>query len=244
MAYGALESLDDPLIDPILALLKAAVNADIAAALPVAPDEPSDERAAVLVTRRMPLELAAVGEGETPVLACYRVRSKVTQFTAIHTDHIDTLQFVYASPSCDQDLLDERWAVLDRVWRSALRALKRGKHPEHEDGEDVLEDAGVVRVDYATAWKREIFVPHGGLTYPGFIAEIDVTWRPEDEQDSTVYPDALSFDGKIFVDTDGDYTGDPDVIARAVTEAGIAVPGTGDEGRDFETPDDWSLPDA
>jgi hypothetical protein len=235
MAFGALESLGDPLIDPILALLKDAVNAEILALTTAMPAE--DARAAIQTTSRRPFVLGVEGEGALPALHCYRVRSRTSQFTAVHLDYINTLQFTYATPACSQDLLDERWAILDRVWRIALKALKRGKHPAHNSGADVLEAAGVVKVDYATGRKQEAFIEHGGSTFPGFVAEIDVTWRnPADEDTSALYP-ALSFDSQFFVDTDGDTSGTPDVIARALTEAGEADP----DGKDFPRPSDWSL---
>jgi hypothetical protein len=234
MAFGALESLGDPLVDPILSLLKDAVNAEILTLTNAASAE--DSRAAVLTTSRRPFELSMDGEGTLPALNCYRVRSKTSQVSIVHIDHIETLQFTYATPSCAEDLLDERWAVLDLVWRRALKALKDGKHPAHNGGADALESAGVVRTAYATAIKREAFVAHGGNTFPGFVAEIDVTWRPADEQDNATYYPALSIDGRIYVDTvNGDTSGTPDVIARAVTPAGTPP------GRVFTRPSDWSL---
>lgn len=233
MAFGALESLGDPLIDPILSLVKDAINADILTLTTAASAE--DARAGVLTTTRRPFQVAMDGEGTLPCLSCYRVRSKASQLSIVHVDHIETLQFTYATPACDQSLLDERWSVLDRVWRIALKALKIGHHPSHSGGVEVLSPVGVVRTNYATAIKREAWIANGGLTFPGFVAEVDVTWRPIDEQDNATYYPLLSMDGEIFVDTNGVISGTPDVIARAVTPAGTPP------GRVFTRPSDWSL---
>lgn len=236
---GALESLSDPLIDPILALLKDGINADVAALVAAVSPAASDTRAAVLTTKRRPFVLPMEGEGVLPALHCYRVRTRSSQFSIVHTDHTSTLQFTYATPACEVGSLDARWALLDRVWRMIVRMLKRGKHPAHEDGDDVLEAAGVIRTNLAASRKLEVFLGSDAQAFPGFIAEVDVTWRDAAEEDPGELFPALSFDGQFFVNVEGDYTGTPDVTARAVTDAGESE--ADNDGRDFVRPDDWSI---
>jgi hypothetical protein len=238
MAKGALESLPDRLIDPMLALLKDGVNADVAAIVGALVTPPGDSRAAILNCARRPFALPMEGNGYTPALHCYRIRHKMRLFTVIHIDHVYTLQFQYVTPACGKDLLDDRWAVLDVVWRSIVEMLKAGKHPAHAGGADVLEAAGVISVDYASALKSEAFFGDTPSPFPGFLAQVDVVWRDLPKEDTSGLPDALSFDARIYVDTP-DLSGDPDVVARAVTEAGVAE--SPPDGRNFPIPDDWSL---
>lgn len=234
MAVGALESLTDPLLGPMLALLKDGITADMLALTVEAGAE--DTRAAVKTTVARPFVLGVEGEDVLPALHCHRIRSRSSQFSAVYVDHIATLQFMYVTPACSQELLEPRWALLDRVWRSMLRTLRRGSHPAHAFGADVLDDAGVVRINLLTAVKREAFVEQGEYTFPAFVAEMDVTWRDGTEVDQGPLFPALSFDTQIFVNTDGDTTGTPDVVARSVTDAGQDEGGTV-----FPRPDDWSL---
>lgn len=232
MSVNALDCITDPLITPILGLLKFAINADLARDMVAASVDVED---VIKTTSPVPFALPMEGEGVLPALHCYRVRSKSSQFSIFFTDHTSTLQFIYASPAAGRDNLEARWPVLDRVWHSLIRTLKSGSYPGYASDADVMLDAGVVRVALATTNKREIFIEGGGLTYPGFIAEVEVVWRDGNDNDQTVYPDATSFDGRIFVNTNGDTSGTPDVIARAVTPAGTPP------GRVFTRPTDWSL---
>jgi hypothetical protein len=242
-----LQSLPDPLITPLLALLKDAINADVAAAmvaagLTVAGDsDGAGEDAAVITTLARPFELRVEGNEALPALHCYRTQARTRQFTAVHLDHLYTLQFVYVTPAVEKDQLDERWPLLDIVWRSLVTTLKKGHHPAHLAGAHVLCDAGVVRADYATALKREMCVEGEHFNNPGFIAQVEVTWRDLSKEDTTGLPLALSFDARVYVDQpDLSAPGiGPDVTARAVTDAGIAA--SPPDGRTFTTPSDWSL---
>lgn len=232
MSVNALDCIPDPLITPILGLLKFAINADLAKDMVHAGVAVED---AVASTSPVPFALNMEGEGQLPALHCYRVRSSSSQYSIAYTNHTSKLQFVYASPAAGRDLLDQRWPLLDRVWHSLIRTLKRGIYPGYEGGIDVMQDAGVIRTDLATTNKREIFIEGGELTYPGFIAEVDVIWRDANDMDTGPSYPALSFDHRFYVDQP-DTSGTPDVIARSVTEAGESA-----GGRTFSRPSDWSL---
>jgi hypothetical protein len=234
MPTGALETLGDPLLDPILGLLQDAVNADLA---PLAQALGGDGAPFIKTVAPRPFDLSEIGDDALPALYAYRVRSRTRQGTFVHRDHLATLQFHYITPAVAQELIDNRWPVLDRVWRVALRALDRGHHSAHQNDAPVLEDVEVIKIDLTTAQKREAFTPGGNNTYPSFLAEIDVTWRDGAESDLGALHPALSFDAQIFVDTEGDVSGTADVIGRALTPAGAEDP----EGREFERPADWSL---
>jgi hypothetical protein len=233
MTANALDVIPDPLITPLLALLHDAINADLAVDMTAAGVPVED---AVLTTSHVPLVLPLEGAGVLPALHCYRVRTRPVQTTMYYLDHGYTLQFAYATPPTGREQLDARWPILDRAWSSLVRTLKRGHHPAHMADADVLLDAGMVRVAVQTAVKRELFVDGGQQVFPGFVAEVDVVWRDDNDQDQTPVFPALSFDAQLFTDTE-DTSGDPDVIARVLTDAGEADP----DGKNFPRPPDWSL---
>lgn len=232
MSVNALDCISDPLITPILALLQYAINTDLAKDMANAGVDVED---AVATTSPLPFALDMEGEGQLPALHCYRVRSSSSQYSISYTNHTSKLQFVYASPAAGRDNLEARWPLLDRVWHSLARTLKRGMYPGYEGGIDVMLRAGVIRTDLSTSNKREIFVEGGELSYPGFIAEVDVVWRDANDMDPGPTHPALSFDHRFYVDQP-DTSGTPDVIARSVTEEGET-----EGGRNFSRPSDWSL---
>ena len=217
---SALDTLSDPLVTPVLALLKDAVNADLRAQMLLAGVEPED---AIVSTAPHPVELEIAGESPLPMLTCYRVRSRSRQFSFSHVDHTSTLQLSYITSATAREQLDERWPLLHRVWTAILTTLARGHHLSHQEGASVLLDAGVIRLDPATAQKREVFVAGGDYTYPGFVAEIDVVHRDGAELDtSTLYP-VLSFTHRFHID-EGSEDGEADVTAISLTPAGELVP--------------------
>jgi hypothetical protein len=232
VADNALDVIPDPLVTPVLALLYDAINADLAIDMAAA-GVPVEN--AVSTTSHVPFTLTMVGAGALPALHCYRVRSRSSQQTVQWVNHTSTLQFVYATPAAGREQLDVRWPLLDRVWHSMLRALKRGYHPAHAGGDLVLLEAGVVRIDLSTAIKREAFIEAGQQTFPGFVAELDVVWRDANDIDQGPFFPALSFDALLFTDRPVDTETEADVHARAVLPAGVPP------GKDFPPPDDWSL---
>lgn len=227
MAVSALDVIQDPLITPILALLRAGINADLAADMATQGVTPEP---AIATVSPVPFVLGREGDGVLPALHCYRIRSRSKQTTLFYRDETATLQLVYVTPATGRDQIEQRWPILDRVWRSLVRTLRSG----YLGGVDVLGAAGVIHVAAETANKQELYIERQE-SFPGFVATIDVVWRPADESDvGTVYP-ALSIDGQLFTDTDGVTTGTPDVISRVVLPAGDPP------GRSFTRPTDWSL---
>lgn len=232
MALNALDSIPDPLLTPLLALLKDAVNADLALDMAAAG---APVEAAIATVSKVPFTLSLEGEGTLPALHAYRIRSSTSRATFVHLNHVSRLQFAYATPATGRDLLDARWPLLDRVWHAMLRALRRGGHANHAAGADVLLDAGVVSVALTGAFKREAFIEGAHEVFPGFVAEVDVTWRNALDVDQGPFFPVLSLDAQLYVDRDVDLDSAPDVHARAVTPAGTPP------GNNFPEPDDWSL---
>lgn len=214
---SALDTVVDPLVTPLLAFLKDAINADLSAETP--PD--SEPEAAVATTAPHPVDIEMTGETALPILTCYRTRSRARRRSIAFVDHTVTLQFTYVTAATAREQLGARWPLLERVWAALLLSLSTGSHPAHADGEDVLDSLRVIEVVLSTAQKREIFQPGGDYTYPAFVAEIDLIVQDDSLGDaSTLYP-ALSFDGGIYL---GDVTEDaPDVAARAYTPLGEQV---------------------
>jgi hypothetical protein len=213
MQETPLERVPDQLLTPMLAFLKVAVNASVGLIMLGAS---GDSVPPVGETLGRPQSLT-VDPGNTPRLSCYRVRSKPKRTGFGRIDHIATLQFDYVSPSCGAEQLEERWPLLDRVWCEALSALDAGVHPDWEDGASVHERAGIVWLDIASAEKQEFYVDGDGFTYPGFRAQLQVTWRPvSPDVELPTYP-ALSFTSKLYVDGNDKH---PDVVATGYTELG------------------------
>lgn len=207
-----LERVPDELLTPLLAFLMVAINASVGLVMLSAS---GDSVPAIGETLHRPQDLK-MEPGNTPRLSCYRVRSKPKRTGFGTIEHVATLQFDYISPSCGAEQLEERWPLLDRVWCAALAALDTGSHADWEGGDSVYDRAGISFVDIASAEKQEFYVDGGGFTYPGFRAQLQVTWQPSDaEATETLYP-LLSFTSKIH---EGDNT-DPTTVVTSYTELG------------------------
>lgn len=215
---SALDQLPDPLITPLLALLADAANADLSAEMVEAGLTPE---LVVATTAPHPVALEILGETALPLLACYRVRTRSRRFSIAYVDHTYTLQLAYLTPAAAREQLGARWPLLDRVWSSLLRALRRGRHDAHQAGANVLGPAGVLKVDLATAQKLELFAEAGDFTYPMFRAEVDVVYRSASEIDTSALYPALSFTHHFYVDGGG---GEPDAVSVSLTPAGQLVP--------------------
>ncbi|HMJ15742.1 MAG TPA: hypothetical protein VK524_30205, partial [Polyangiaceae bacterium] len=93
---SALDSMVDPLIGPMLALLKDAINAELAVEMIALDLDPED---AVQTTAPHPVALEIAGQLAMPLLTCFRVRSRSRVATFGHTDHVSMLQFGYLTPA-------------------------------------------------------------------------------------------------------------------------------------------------
>lgn len=214
---SALDTIVDPLLVPLLALLKDAINADLAAEAPAdATPEP-----AVATTAPHPVPILIAGETALPVLACYRVRSRARQRSVSYVDHTQTLQFSYVSAATAREELPARWPSLERVYEALLQTLRAGHHPAHQGDAHVLEGLGVVDLPLSTLQKRELFAEGGDFTYPMFLLEVDMVVQTAEFKDpSTLWP-ALSFETGIY---HGAVTADPpDVSVISYTPLGQAV---------------------
>lgn len=214
---SALDTVEDPLLTPLLALLADAINADLAAEAPPS----ATPEAAVASTAPHPVPIITVGETALPVLSCYRVRSRARRRSIAYVDHTTTLQFSYLSASTAREQLPARWPMLERVYQALVKALVAGTHPAHAAGAEVLEPLGLIDVLLPSLQKRELFAEGGDFTYPMFLLEVDVVVQTSDFTDpSTLWP-ALSFEAGIYHHAVSDDA--PDVAVISYTPLGQAV---------------------
>ncbi len=210
-----LDSTSDPLIDPVLALIKAAVNAEF---VTMDPQFGSDE--VVKTTHNYPIDLTlGLGDMSMPALGCHRIRSRAKRFSVVHTDYINTLKFTYITPACAREQIGGRWPLLERVWRTAVDVLFLGHHPAYLSDAPVLINAGVINVDLNTATKQELYAEQGDYAFPAFFGEIEVTWRAStaEQRTAALYP-FLSARGKMRA---GPGVGPPDLTFDAYTPLGL-----------------------
>ena len=216
---SALDTVVDPLVTPLLALLKDAINADLAAEVPPSPDTTPEP--AVATTAPHPVPIIMAGETALPLLACYRVRSRARQRSVVYFDHTQTLQFSYLSAATAREQLPARWPSLERVYQALVKTLRAGHHPAHAGDANVLESLGIIDMPLTTLQKRELFAEGGSFTYPMFLCEVDVVVQTTDFTDpSTLWP-ALSFETGIYHDHVTDE--EPDVSVISYTPLGQAV---------------------
>lgn len=208
---NALEALSDPLITPLLALMKDAINADVRAQMVAAGKTPED---AVVTTAPHPVALEIAGQAALPLLSCYRVRSRQRSTTMYWIDSVDTLQFAYVTPQCAREQIDERWPLLQRVWRRILITMQLGCDVAHLSGADVFGPAGVIAYEESSASKVDLFAETGDYAYPMFRGEMEVIWRDDEYQTSrtaALFP-ALSIESDLFVaKSDETLAAQPDV---------------------------------
>lgn len=226
---SALDTVEDPLITPLLAFLKDAINGDLAPEMP--PGNTPEPAVASVAPHPVALEIA--GETALPLLSCYRVRSRTRQRTVTYVDRTVTLQFTYVSAATAREQIEARWPLLERVWVALESALLEGAHPAHAGGANVLAALGVIEVPLGTSQKREGFQPGGDFAYPCFIAEVDLLVQSSSAPDTShLYP-ALSFQSDLYIG--GVTEAPPDVSAISYTPLGEAV-------RDGEIDEDDLLP--
>lgn len=210
-----LDSVEDPLVAPILGLVQAAVNARM-----VELDAQFEADEAIKSTHPYPIDLMlGLGDLAMPALGCHRVRTRHKRHSVVWTDHVTTLRFTYITPSCSREQLGKRWPLLERVWQEAVSAMCTGHHASYLEDAEVLKDAGVIRVNVDTATKQELYADHGDFAYPAFWGEIEVTWRDLTKHDTDELSPFLSAHGQYFVEGN---PSTPDVESATYTEAGIA----------------------
>lgn len=219
MTASALERLPDPLVTPLLELLKDAVNAKLAETMERLGLDAED---AIAATLNYPVEARSLGgQLNLPLLACYRIRQQSQRRTFGYLDQLVTLRLQYISSATSFDRLDDRWPLLDYVWRAAFDTLCAGHHAAHQDDAHVLEDAGVIWVNEA-ATKIEGYLAGGDYAYPQWEADVQVTWRDLAKTDTSALYPVLSLQARITQALDGDPR-EPagDVIIRAYTPTGL-----------------------
>lgn len=219
MTALATERLPDPLVTPLLALLKDAANAKLRADMEAAGIEPVD---VISATQPYPADAKSLTASPSlPLLACYRTRQQSVRRTFGHRDYLTTLRLHYISSPTAADRLDERWPILDRVWRAVFDALCAGHDAAHLDDELVLEDAGVIAVNEA-ATKAEGYLPGSDYALPQWEADVQVTWRDTTRTDTSALYPVLSLTARITQAIDGDpRPANGDVVITAYTPTGI-----------------------
>ena len=220
---SALDTVEDPLITPLLALLKDAINSDLGAEAPSSDGDGDAVVAepAVATTQPYPAPIEMAGETALPQLSCYRIRSRGRRRSIAYVDRTVTLQFTYVSAATAREQLDERWPLLERVWVALESALLAGRHPMHAGGDDVLGVLGIIDVPVEAMQKREFYAPGGNFAYPAFAAEVDVVVQTAPGADTShLYP-ALSFQSDLYIG--GVTSAPPDVSALSYTPIGAAL---------------------
>lgn len=164
-----LESAADPQVAALLTLGRGAVNADLAAVLGVN---------AVDSVHGYPIPLGLLGKQTLPALAIYRGRHqwREARFGGGEVDTLVTIRIQYFSQATSREKLNERWPLLQLVEGKLFAALMNGHHPAVEDDENLLEAAGVMKVDPNTFVTDFAFVPgEGEFAYPGFQSSYQLT---------------------------------------------------------------------
>lgn len=187
MATDPIDVTRDPLLTPMLALLMAAINADIGE---IMVHDGGSSVNAVEATQLHPLDMENTADGQCR-LSAYRIRSRPTRTTMQRIDHVATVQFDYISPSCSKEQLDARWPLLEHVWQKLVETIDNGYHEAYLDGEFAL--GNVIKLDLSTAQKIELFAPGSEYTFPAFRGQMDITWRGEETAEARTYYPALSF---------------------------------------------------
>lgn len=220
----ASEQLPDPLLDPLLALLKDAVNTELAEQFEAAGIEAEDVIASTL---RRPVNagdvVVAPASDSLPVLVGFRMREQPFRRTFGHLDYRTTLRLQYIGNACAIDQLNKRWPILSATWRAAFDALCAGHHEAHADDDRVLDAAGVVWLNEAP-FKTEGYLPGGDAVYPIWEADVVLDWRDLDKEAGRtrdLYP-VLSLDARITQQLEDDGR-EPagDVVFTAYTPAGL-----------------------
>lgn len=200
---------DDTLL-PLLSLLQDAINSDLEAK-----GLNAGEAVQHIAPYDMRLELA--GELSLPALSCFRVRSVPTRQSAVHLDERVTLRFKYVSASTARESIDERWPLLEHVWRSFVATMDRGYHEAHRASARVLDEIGFVWISWNQTNKLEVYADDGDYAYPAWQADVQVQWRDLGRNDTTaLYP---MTGVRASIGTDG---GVDDVITTILTETGEA----------------------
>lgn len=215
----SLERLPDPLTEAVLGVAEAAANAGLADRLERLGY--TETEVAIASTANYPVDAKILGgELSLPLLSCYVVSQQSRRTTFYHLDEDVTLRLHYVCSATGEDRLDERWPVLGVVWRDVFAALYAGGHEDYLDDACALEDAGVVWISSAPT-VRYGYLPDGAYAYPQFVADVRLTWRPQDGAETVLYP-MLGAD--LVIQQAGEVLGSGfDVYATANTPEGAAA---------------------
>lgn len=161
----------DPLVTAVLAVVKARVNAAMAAELGDVASFP-----AIDATHGYPVVLDLLAQTKLPAFACFR-ENEAPYTRGRRVDTRTRLKLIYVGPDTPVHRLDQRWPLLYRVWAETLAALQDGTDPD--TGENVFEEACVVEVE-DTSWSvdYDFAVGDQGFAYPAWVATVFVQWRP------------------------------------------------------------------
>lgn len=234
MPVDAVDVVRDPLLTPLLALLMAAINADVGS---IMLHDGGKEVPAVVTTQLHPLSLMHEPDGG-PRLSAYRISSRPVRTTMQRIDHVATVQFDYITPACGHEQLDARWPLLEQVWQVMVDALDKGHHAAYQDDEPAL--TNVLKVDLTTARKVELYADGQESTFPAFRAQMDITWRGEETAATRTYYPALSFTIALPRADGEDADGNPLLEDNADVTTVIAYTPLGVEERDAEPFEDAS----
>lgn len=195
----ALHDATDPQARALRLLLGGGLNAEL---------EPETGEPVVRATYGWPaIDAQRVHALAHPALAIWRETETSLQRSVHHVDELVTWRIDYALPATPLEHVDARWELLQEVWATILRLVRRGHHPAVADDASLLVDAGFVEVDMTRgreprvqyllpatdravfpAFQGRIHLRHrddidiSGLPYASLLAHISPPDLPEDER--------------------------------------------------------------
>lgn len=186
----SLQSLTDPQVDAVRALLMGGCNAELETLTtePVVratfgwPAGPRAAASAAGAPQR-------TSQHALPALCVYRLSERIAETSSKWTEREVTMRIDYIVSATGADKVDTRWPLLQRVWDECWQLLKRGHHPAVALDADLYEAASIthVLIDNQTPQVRYLFADLEQAIYPSFQAEFRM--RHRDVPDLTLLPD-------------------------------------------------------
>lgn len=196
----SIDSLLDPQLAAVAALVRAAVTADLGADM-------------IIALYDDPRALQTITAGKLPALCIYRKSERRRRRNSAALVRDITVYFDYVLPSTALEKRSGRWPALGQVWNTIADVVIAGGHAALSDGADVL-DAASLHVELENSAQAAYDVAEGGAqNYPCFRGQLVIAHSPP-EVDVATLPDFLRF-AMSFDEPGGDHT-DP-LIALNIT---------------------------
>lgn len=191
---ATLDAFVDSQVAALLALCKAAVNANVPTATP-------STVPTIQTTYGWPAK-QKLSAAEFPALLIYRISEETLPRTLKHLEARVTFAFEYVMSPTPLERVDLRWRLPPLVWKELVRVVAKGHDPSYSSDSRVLKAAGFVWVD-ETKRRVDYAKPvEGRDVQPGFLGTMVLHHR--DEIDTSALEDLLSLDAQYrLVNGDG-----------------------------------------